>query len=141
MLANNARKYIKGLIDFRAGRTDDWIGTFAEAVSTASTAAQHLSNDIDSLIDQLVQQAGTPRTGSVARNIVKGLIAQPIISAEIAATRYGVTPTAARAALNRLEVAGVISPMRVGRRRNREWISEPLFQLLDNFEHTLARET
>ena len=48
------------------------------------------------------------------------------------------TPTAARAALNRLEAAGVLIPTRIGRRRDREWINDELFQLLDAFEHNLG---
>ena len=60
------------------------------------------------------------------------------MSAESAAAHYGVTPTAARAALNRLESTEVLVPVRVGRRRDREWISEELFQLLDGFEHSLG---
>jgi DNA-binding transcriptional regulator PaaX len=50
-----------------------------------------------------------------------------------------VTATAARAALNRLQEAGVLVPTRVGRRRDREWISDELFQLLDAFEHDLGQ--
>ncbi|MGO9344333.1 MAG: hypothetical protein ACLP6E_17740, partial [Acidimicrobiales bacterium] len=53
------------------------------------------------LIESVGQQAGNPRADSVARRIIAGLPAQPIVSAEIAADRYHVTPTAARAALNR----------------------------------------
>ena len=61
------------------------------------------------------------------------------MSAEIAADRYHVTPTAARAALNRLQEQAVLVPTRVGRRRGREWISDELFQLLDAFEYDIAR--
>jgi len=31
----------------------------------------------------------------------------------------------------------VLVPTRVGRRRDREWISDELFQLLDAFEHDI----
>jgi hypothetical protein len=73
-----------------------------------------------------------------AGQAIVGLPAQPIISAEIAADRYRVTPTVARAALNRLQEREVLVPTRVGRRRDGEWISEELFQLLDAFEYDLA---
>ena len=33
VLAASAPSYIAGLIDFRNGRVDDWIGAFADAVS------------------------------------------------------------------------------------------------------------
>jgi Fic family protein len=139
VLATGARRYIAGLVDFREGRTDDWIGVFADATTTAAEAAKRLWARIEALLDDLIEQAGAPRVDSVARKIILGLPAQPVVSAETAAARYGVTPTAARGALNRLEENGALVPTRVGRRRDREWISDELFQLLDAFEHDLGQ--
>lgn len=139
VLAKEARRYAAGLVDFREGRVDDWIGVFADAVTAASQATQRLRRQVDSLLAGLVERAGSPRADSAVRAIVLGLPAQPVVSAETAAARYGVTPTAARAALNRLEQTGVLVPTRVGRRRDREWISDDLFQLLDAFEHDLGQ--
>jgi Fic family protein len=138
VLATNAKRYIAGLTDFREGRLDDWIGAFADAVTAAAAATHTLSADVGELLEELVRRAGSPRADSVARKIVRGLPNHPIVSAESAAERYGVTPTAARAALNRLEATGVLVPVRVGRRRDREWTSDDLFHLLDAFEHALA---
>ena len=139
MLATNASRYIAGLVDFRQGRTDDWIGVFADATATAADAARRLRARIDELLDDLIVRAGSPRADSAARKIVHGLPAQPVVSADTAAARYDVTPTAARSALNRLEATGVLVPTRIGRRRDREWISDELFQLLDAFEHDIGR--
>ncbi|MSR19624.1 MAG: Fic family protein [Gemmatimonadetes bacterium] len=137
VLATSARRYVAGLIDFREGRADDWVGAFADAVTRAARSTEGLRSRIDALLGEFVDRAGSPRADSVARKIILGLSAQPIVSAESAAMLYRVTPTAARAALNRLEAAGVFVPTRVGRRRDREWISDELFQLLDRFEHDL----
>jgi Fic family protein len=139
VMAANARRYIAGLVDFREGRVDDWIGAFAEATTTAAQAAKRLRTQIDALLGELIARAGKPRTGSVARRIILGLPAQPVVNAETAAQRYGVTPTAARGALNRLQETGVLVTTRVGRRRNREWISDELFQLLDALEDDLGQ--
>jgi len=139
ILATNARRYIAGLVDFREGRVDDWIGVFADAVATAAEATKGLSTRIDGLLSDLIKRAGSPRADSVARKIVLHLPAQPVVSAETAAERHGVTAAAARGALNRLEEARVLQTTRVGRRRNREWISDELFQVLDAFEHDLGR--
>jgi len=139
VLAASAPSYIAGLIDFRNGRVDDWIGAFADAVSASASAARSLAEDIDALLAELIQRAENPRADSVARKIIIGLPAQPIVSAEIAADRYNVTPTTARGALNRLQARAVLVPTRVGRRRGREWISDELLQLLDAFEYDLAR--
>ncbi|MBI1843590.1 MAG: Fic family protein [Actinobacteria bacterium] len=139
VLATDAQRYITGLVDFREGRIDDWIGVFADAITTAAEAAKQLWAQIDGLLADLIERAGSPRADSVARKIILGLPAQPVISADTAAAQYKVTPTAARAALNRLEETGVLAPTRVGRRRDREWINDALFQLLDAFEHDLAQ--
>lgn len=139
VLATNARRYITGLVDFREGRTDDWIGIFADATAAAAAAATRLGTQIDTLLDDLIERAGSPRADSVARKIIRGLPGQPVVSADTAAARYSVTPTAARAALNRLQETGVLVPTRIGRRRDREWISDELFHLLDAFEHDLGQ--
>lgn len=138
VLATNAKRYIAGLTDYREGRADDWIGSFADTVTTATRSTNQLRTQIDDLLDELVQRAGSPRTDSVARKIIRGLPQQPVVNADVAASAYEVTPTAARAALNRLQGAGVLVPTRVGRRRDREWISDELFQLLDAFEQDLG---
>ncbi len=139
VLATNAKRYIAGLVDFREGRVDDWIGVFADATTAAAEAALRLGQRIDDLLAELIERAGSPRTDSVARKIIAGLPAQPVVSAETAADRHAVTTTAARAALNRLEAAGVLAPTRVGQRRDREWICDDLFHLLDAFEHDLGQ--
>lgn len=138
VLATSARRYIAGLADFREGRADDWIGSFADAVTTSARSTVGLRAQIDALLGGLIERAGSPRADSVARKIILGLPTQPVVSADAAATLHAVTPTAARAALNRLEMAGVLIPTRVGRRRDREWISDELFQTLDAFEHNLG---
>jgi Fic family protein len=138
VLATNAKRYIAGLTDFREGRADDWVGSFADTVATATRSTNQLRTRIDQLLAELVQRAGAPRTDSVARKIILGLPQQPVVNADVAASAYGVTPTAARAALNRLQDTGVLVPTRVGRRRDREWISDELFQLLDAFEEDLG---
>ena len=114
VLATNAKRYIAGLTDFREGRTDDWIGGFADTVTAAARSTELLRTQIDGLLDELIERAGSPRSDSVARRIILGLPQQPVVSAEVAASAYGVTPTAARAALNRLQETGVLVPTRVG---------------------------
>jgi Fic family protein len=138
VLANQARRYVAGLVDFREGRVDDWIGYFADATTAAAAAAQRLWRQVDALLDELEQRAGPVRRGSVAQQLIRGLPGQPVVSAARVASRYGVSPTAARTALNRLEEAEVLVPVRIGRRRDREWVSDELFWLLDSFEHDLA---
>jgi Fic family protein len=138
VLAANAKRYISGLIDFREARTDDWVGVFADAVTTSARSATSLEPAIDRFLHELIERAGSPRKDSVARKIIQGLPTRPIVSAESAANAYAVTATAARAALNQLRSTGVLKPTRVGRRRDREWTCDELFQLLDAFEYNVG---
>ena len=138
VLATNASSYIAGLVDHREGRFDDWIGYFADQATAACDATIRLHAQITRLLNDLMERAGSPRSDSVARKLILSLPSQPIVSAETVARRHGVTPTAARAALNRLDTAGVLAQTRVGRRRDREWASDELFDLLDAFEHDLG---
>ncbi len=52
------------------------------------------------MLAELIQPAGNPRADCVARRIMAGLPAPPVVSTVTAADHYRVTPTAARAALN-----------------------------------------
>jgi Fic family protein len=138
VLAIEARRYVAGLTDFREGRIDDWIGYFADSTSRAASATHRLGALVNQLLEELLVRAGSPRADSVKRRIVLDLPAQPVVSADSASSLHGVTPTAARSALNELETSGVLAPTRVGRRRNRQWVSEDLFHLLDDFEQDLG---
>ncbi|HEV2361526.1 MAG TPA: Fic family protein, partial [Acidimicrobiales bacterium] len=42
VLASSAKQYIAGLVDFREGRVDDWIGHFADATTAAAALAKQL---------------------------------------------------------------------------------------------------
>lgn len=138
VLATNARSYIAGLTDYREGRLADWCGSFARSVEIATHAAENLSRQIQTLLGALLDEAGDPRKDSTARRIVESLPRHPILSAETVAETLDVTTTSARRALNSLSISGALSLTRVGRRRNREWACDLLFDLLDAFEFDLA---
>src|SRR5207237_8922679 len=87
VLATNAKRYIAGLVEFREGRVDDWIGVFADAATAASEGAKRLWADIDALLEGLIERAGSPRADSVARKIIRGPPAQPVLHAGTAAKR------------------------------------------------------
>jgi Fic family protein len=138
VLANDAAAYVAGLTDYRAGRVADWVGRFAAAVGASVRAAELLGARLRDLTAALIEQAGTLRRDAVARRIVESLPSTPVVSAETVARSQSVTPTSARRALNQLTEAGVLQLTRVGRRRDREWSCDALFDLLDAFELGLA---
>ena len=60
VLATNAKRYIAGLTDFREGRADDWIGAFADAITTSPRSPKTLRNQIDALLDELIERGLAP---------------------------------------------------------------------------------
>ena len=73
VLATNAKRYIAELTDFREGRVDDWIGSFADTVALAARSTEVLQTQIARLLAELIERGSSPRTDSVARKVVLGL--------------------------------------------------------------------
>lgn len=138
VLATNGAAYIQGLTSYRAGDVAQWCGQFADAMAAAARAAERLGRQLADLVDELMGQAGALRSDSVARKILAGLPAHPIVSAATAAQLYDVSDRSSRHALTLLEQRGVLVPTHVGRRRDREWTNDQLFELLDAYEYGLA---
>jgi len=111
---------------------------FAVAVQVSARAAEALGDRLSNLTQELIDRAEPLRQDSVARRIVASLPIRPIVSAEGVAKASSVTPTSARRALNQLTEAGVLQLTTVGRRRDREWSCDALFEALDAFEFDLA---
>ncbi len=141
VLARNSRQYIGGLTDFRSGYTDQWVGTFADALVSSCEIATELSTTLDQLVAELTDRAGPMRKDAVGRKIIAGLPGQPIVSADSVAKRYSVSEVAARVALNHLEKTEVLQPVRVGSQRNREWTCDALFKVMEAFEAYVTRPT
>ena len=94
VLAAHARRYIAGLTDFHEGRADDSDRQLRRR-GRSGCSEHRASSDADRRPARGAhRRAGSPRTDSVARRIILGLPQQPIVSAEIAARVYAVTPTA-----------------------------------------------
>jgi Fic family protein len=137
VLAANATRYVQGLTAYRAGRTVDWILDFAEATRIASEQAADLAASIADLRDAWLERAGQPRAKSAPRRIIEGLIQHPILTVESAADAIGGSQEGARLALNRLQEAGVVNQITLGK-RNRAWAADAVFDLLDEFDMSMG---
>jgi hypothetical protein len=137
VIAADARHYVDGLTSYRAGDVGAWCADFAEALTVAGERAVGLGREMAELRSSWLERADSPNRGSTARRIIDGLPGHPIISVESAATLLGVSNEAARTALNRLELAGVLRLVTVGR-RNRAWAALEVFELLDEFDATVG---
>jgi Fic family protein len=138
VLAGRKAAYVEALTAFRFEDDEPWLLLFAESVYEAASASIDLANQIAALQNNWREQAGHPRRDSAAEHIIKLLPAHPILNIERASELLERSDEAARLALNRLEEAGVLQRVTVGK-ANRAWESVGLFALVDEMERTLSR--
>jgi len=136
-LAGNARGYVAGLTSFRNGDEDDWYTIFVDAVYAVSTRATKFADQVVALQQRWAKQAGNPRSGSGAAQLIALLPSTPVIDVATATTLLGGSAEQARLAINRLEKADVLRTITIGK-RNRAWETVGLFDLLDRFERNLG---
>lgn len=136
-LAGNADRYVAGLTSWRAGDEEDWYTVFTEALFRAADGARGFGVQVADLQRRWMEKASSPRKGSGARHLIELLPSQPIIDVKTGAQLLGGTEERARLAILRLEKAGVLHQITVGR-RNRAWECAGLFDLLDRFEQDLG---
>jgi len=137
VLAGRSDRYIHGLTDYRFGDENAWYLTFAEAVEAAADGAREFAGRVTALQQQWRKSSGDPRPQSGARKLIDVLPAHPVVNLRTVQEITGVSPEAARQAINRLEDAGVLRSVSVGR-RNRAFESVGLFALLDAFERDMG---
>jgi Fic family protein len=137
-LAGRADRYIAGLTSWRFGDTaEDWLLVFGDAVWRAATGAQTFAAAVTNLQLDWADKAANPRQGSAPRRLIELLPSHPVVRVADSAELLGITNEAARQAILRLEGAGVLRQVTLGK-RNRAWETVGLFDLLDRFERDLG---
>ena len=137
VLATDARAYVRGLTDYREGMLDEWTGVFAAATRTAATQARSFADRVAGLQQRWRERATRPRASSAAERLIAVLPAYPIVDLSLTRNVLDVSAPAAWGALQRLEGAGVLRQITVGR-RNRAYEAVGLFDVVDRFERELA---
>lgn len=137
ILATNARSYIAGLTVYRQGEVAEWCALFAAATRTAGRRALALTERLQELRARWRAQAANPRRDSTASRLLALLPAYPIIDAVTVERLIGVSNQAARLAIATIEGAGIVRQRNIGR-RNRAWVAQDVFDLINTFEWELA---
>ena len=137
ILATDSRAYVRGLTDYRDGMLDEWTGVFAAATRTAAVQARSLADRVAALQERWRERATRPRASSAADRLIAILPAYPIVDLSLTRELLRVSTPAAWGALQRLESAGVLHQITVGR-RNRAYEAVGLFEVVDRFERELA---
>src|SRR5690606_17565820 len=89
VLAAARERYIRGLTDYRADRTDVWIESFSAAALRAARLASEYLSAVEDLAASwrasLSTSSKAPRAGAAAWAIIDVLPGHPIITAPVAA--------------------------------------------------------
>lgn len=137
VLAAARERYIRGLTDYRADRTDLWIESFsAAALRSARLASDYLSAVDELTADWRAMLSGSPkapRSDAAAWAIIDALPDHPILTAPVAAAATGRSKPQIYHGLAQLEAAGVLVPLSQGK-RNQSWEAVGLLELLSGLE-------
>ncbi|UUY01598.1 Fic family protein [Svornostia abyssi] len=140
VLARDRDAYIDGLTAWRFDAehgAERWIDLLASAAESAALATMDLADRVADLIAGWTEQAGRPRANSSALKLIHALPGAPIVSSATAQRITGANESATLRALNRLQDAGVLQQVTVGK-RNRQWECVGLFRLIDDMERGLS---
>lgn len=137
-LAGRADRYIAGLTGWRYDESSsDWLLLFSDAVWRAATRAREFASQVGALQRKWIDDAGRPRLNSAPLRLIDLLPIYPVVNRRTVADLLDVSGEAARRAILRLQDAGVLNQVTIGR-RNRAWETVGLFDLLDGFERDLG---
>jgi Fic family protein len=138
VLAAHGDDYIKGLIDFREGRIDEWCATFAAATGVAMHRAVQFEQALAGFIARWRVESQA-RAGSLLERACEQAIITPVFNTETLRTELGCSNNAALTVIGRLLEIGVITEATLGK-RNRVWINRAVLRLLDDFERDLLTD-
>lgn len=136
-LLHDPQSYFDALSAYRAGDVDAIVHAITNAAFAAIGNGRHLAREIGearSRWDDLVRA----RSDAAVHRLMDALLAQPVITAKIAARTLGVSDVAAQSAIARLVDVGVLTQSGVGS-RYRVWQAPDILDALDAFADRARR--
>lgn len=150
VLATWSRSYVEGLTATRyRGRVDSsaahdginrWIGLFAAACRRAVDDAVAFEERVANIQHDWRTGTGAIRKGSAVELLIGALPGAPVVSVTSAASLIGRSFQATNQAMTRLEAAGVVRQVNVGR-RNRAFEAPAIIEAFTALERQLASPT
>lgn len=142
VLASDADRYIAGLTSVRGeggdgGRWLDWIEQFVEATGRACVDARRFVQSVEELEVQWRARLGPIRGGSATSALLSELPRLPVFTINTASETLQRSWDAVNQAVTRLEQAGVVRQVTIGR-RNRAYEVVGLFEAMTAYERILA---
>lgn len=147
VLATRAADYVRGLTSFRyVGSPDsdaassglnDWVGVFAAACVRATADAEAFGTRCQEIEAEWRRRIGMIRRGSSLDLLLRLLPGTPILSVKTAMAMLDRSKPQVNAAVSRLEAAGVLKQVTVGR-RNRAFEAREVIDAFTALERQLA---
>jgi Fic family protein len=136
LLADTAG-YVRALTAYRSGDPLPIVGEFARAALDAAAVGRELLAELRDIRGTWEERLAA-RRDSVAWRIADQLVGHPAVTAELAATRNGVSAAATRNAIAALVDAGILVKASVGR-RNQVWVAEEITSCYDRLAVLMGR--
>ena len=136
LLADTAG-YVRALTAYRSGDPLPIVGEFARAARVAAAVGRELLAELRDIRGTWEERLAA-RRDSVAWRIADQLVGHPAVTAELAATRNGVSAAATRNAIAALVDAGILVKASVGR-RNQVWVAEEITSCYDRLAVLMGR--
>ena len=126
--------YLTGLYWFRVGELTPWVEWFAGVVAQAALSSLGWADEVDTLLVDWRGRIDDLRADAAARRVLDVLPSHPMLSVDTAASLVGISPTAARTALDVLTTRGILEEQPVTRsgpgRPRRWWLARGLVDLV-----------
>ena len=137
ILLTNVETYFQALDEYRSGSPLAVVELFIEAARRAAELGSWAGRELDDVHKQM-QERVSSRAGTPDRDLVRLLVAQPVVDVRGAAAALAVSEQAARRALERLEAADVVRGYQASRGR-RAWRAQDVLDLMDEVAAGIGR--
>ncbi len=129
--------YFEALGAYRRGDADVLVAYLSDAAATATSEAAVSAQRLGEM-PQAWRDLAKPRAGSSAARLIEGLVATPILNAQIAREITGSAAPRTYEALERLMSAGVLREV-TGGARNRVWVASDVMTELAELDERIGR--
>jgi Fic family protein len=130
--------YFRALAAYRDGDIDPIVQVIARGTSAGVAWGRDLAARI-AAIRMRWEREIPGRQGTTARRLADHLITQPTVTTNYLVEALAIPERSAREAIATLETAGILTPLRVGRRRNQVWQAPDILAALQDFADRSAR--
>jgi Fic family protein len=139
VMARDVGGYLSGLTRYRQGDVAGWVAWMAEAVSRSADRVAAMVDGAEELRRSWDDLLAGVRADAAARKLLDVVIAHLVVTAPLAAELLGVSPPAARGAIETLAQRGILTPLELHPTRPGRpaqwWVAPDLVALVSRSSH------